>query len=212
MPVSWDWTYQLNQYELCYPDDPKCLNDTTNSHRLSWGSNYGALGGAKPGSGSYPAYGDDRQLSGYPYQSYSVFMVLGKHSDTPVFNQVAEIETVQGTHLTAAIGSVKAMGPGGVGRNDLVPLAPAGYDHRYAVWWAEASAGKLSLHVTIDRGTLTNPVLVVGSYTGTAPVVTIDGAAATADVGYLASIDAATHQLWITIRGAWTGSHDLKIE
>src|SRR5258706_16476574 len=45
MPASWNWTYQLNQYELCFNQGTGCVNTPTNSHRISWGTNYGAIGG-----------------------------------------------------------------------------------------------------------------------------------------------------------------------
>ncbi|HXU80777.1 MAG TPA: hypothetical protein VN914_05235 [Polyangia bacterium] len=212
MTPTWNWTYQINQYELCI-ENPACLESTTSSHRLAWGANYGAVGGAKPGSGEYPAYGDDRMLSGHPYQSYSIFMVLGKHSAAPVFGQVTEVEEVQGTHLAASAGTVATMGPGGVGRTDLVPLAPAGYDHRYAVFRVEAAANRVALKLTVDRGALDNPVLLVSGYTAAAPPsVKIDGAARVADADVLVSLDSAAKQVWITLRGGFGGSHDLEIQ
>jgi hypothetical protein len=171
------------------------------------------VGGDKPGSTTYAAYGDDRALSGHPFQSYSIFMVLGKHSATPVFRQMTEIERVQGARLTASAGTVKAMGPGGVGRSDAVALAPAGYDHRYAVWSVEAAGNRAALKLVVDQGALSNPVLLLSGYTGaTAPSVKIDGASKTADADYLLSLDTAGKQVWITLRGDWTGSHDLAIE
>jgi hypothetical protein len=210
MPVTWNWTYQLDQYELCF-DDPKCVNATTNSHRLAWGSNYGAVGGTMHTT-NYAAYGDDKMLSGHPFQSYSVFMVLGKHSDTPVEHQVADIETVQLTHLTASTGTVRAMGPGGVGRTDAVPLSPAGYDPRYAVWNVDAAGGKVALHVSVDRGTLASPILVISGYPATTvPTVKIDGVVQSA--GDLAvSVDPAGKQAWVTFPAGWTGAHDLEIQ
>ncbi len=106
MPEDYNWTYQLNQYEL---------PSTTRSKRMAWGSNFGAVGQT-----SYLAYGDDKNLVGYPYQSYSVFVVLDKHSLGPVAQQVAEIETVQRTALSASVGTVVASGPAGIGRSDSV--------------------------------------------------------------------------------------------
>jgi hypothetical protein len=212
MTPTWNWTYQINQYELCL-DNPACLNNTTGSHRLAWGSNYGAIGGATAGSGSYPAYGDDKMLSGHPFHSYAVFMVLGKHSAAPVFRQAAEIERVQGTHLTASAGTVRALGPGGVGRTDAVALAPAGYDHRYAVWSVDTAGNRAALKLSVEQGALTNPVLVLSGYTAAAePTVKIDGATRTAEADYLLSLDAAGKQVWITLRGDWTGSHELEIQ
>jgi hypothetical protein len=206
MPVTWNWPYQLNQYELCI-DDPACLDATTSSHRLAWGSNYGAVGSA-----NYPALGDDRQLSGHPYQSYSVFMVLGKHGDAPVFAQVAEIETVQRTRLTASVGSVPTQGRGGVGREDLVDLDPAGYDHGYSVWMVDAADNAVDLGVDVEAGALQNPVLVVRGYTNAAePTVSVDGAILTADDHFLASHDPEREALYLTFRGGWSGAHTISI-
>jgi hypothetical protein len=210
MTATWNWTYQLDQYELCL-DDPKCLDQTTGSHRLAWGANYGALGGITDGSGAYSAYGDDKMLNGYPFQSHSVFMVLGKHSAAPVSRQASQIEIVQGTKLTASAGTVAAMGPGGAGRTDAVTLAPAGYDHRYAVWRVEAAANHAALHVAVDHGTLDHPVLVVARYDAATPTVSIDGVARTAGTDYLVSFDPASKELWLTFVGGWTGAHDLDV-
>lgn len=69
MPQDYNWTYQLNQYELPF---------VSTSKRMAWGSNYGAIG-----QNSYFAYGDARTLDGYPYQSYAVHMVLGQHAYNP---------------------------------------------------------------------------------------------------------------------------------
>ena len=117
MPISWNWAYQLNQYELCFPEAESCAGVTTASHRLSWGTNYGAVGGDTKGApGTYPSFGDDKRLVGFPYQSYSVFAVLGKHTGQTVLTQAHEIEIVQKTSLTATVGTVVTDGPGGVGQ------------------------------------------------------------------------------------------------
>ena len=206
MPPTWNWTYQICQYELCI-EDPSCLNRTTGSHRLAWGANYGAIGGASPGSATYAAYGDDRQVTGHPYQSYSVFMVLGKHTAAPVFAQVADVEAVQGTTLTATQGSIDSDGPGGVGRTDRVRLAPAGWDARYATWRATAAGDALELQATVRTGTVKSPVLVIAGYSkASAPAVTLNGRNAVADVDYFLSLDSATRQVWITFRAGWTGT------
>jgi hypothetical protein len=204
MPPTWNWTYQICQYELCI-EDPSCLNRTTGSHRLAWGTNYGAIGGDN--APTYAAYGDDRQVVGHPYQSYSVYMVLGKHTAAPVFAQVADVEAAQGTRITATQGSVDAEGPGGVGRTDRVRLAPAGYDARYATWRATAASDVLELQVTVGSGTLQHPVLVVSGYSKQdPPALTLDGRTAVADVDYFLSLDAASKQVWITFHGGWTGT------
>src|SRR5262249_19807492 len=162
-----NWPYQLDQYELG--------TGTTGSHRLAWGTNYGAIGG-DDATGKYKPMGSEsRTLVGYPYQSYSVVMVLGKHTEQKVFLQVAEIENVQKTRLSASAGTVPSMGPGGAARTDMVKLDPLGYDHRYGVWTVAAAGNQVKLHV--ESAGLKDPILVVTGWTGAAPPgVKVDGA------------------------------------
>jgi hypothetical protein len=212
MPASWNWPYQMNQYELCYPETMDCVDQPTNSHRLAWGANYGAVGG-HDSSGMYPSYGDDKQLVGYPYHSYSVFMVMGKHSSEAVLNQVREIEAVQKTTLTAAIGSVVSELPIGIGRPDTAALEPAGYDARYSTWNLVADGDRVDFSFDVAEGALRNPLLVVASFSGAkAPGVSLDGTALVPDVDYLASVDTATQKLWITLRATLQGEHQITIE
>jgi hypothetical protein len=214
MPIDWNWPYQLNQYELCYVNgaqSPACLNQPTNSHRVAWGMNYGAVGGADA-TGKYPALGDAKQLDAFPGQSYSVFVVLGKHSTESVYTQVKEIEAVQKTKITATSGTVVTDLPAGVGRADTVKLDPVGWDARYATWNLKAASNKVAFSVTVSAGTLTNPVVVVQGFTGTSvPAITVDGVAATADVHFFASLDATGQRLWVTFRAGFTGTHTITI-
>ena len=208
MPVTWNWTYQICQYELC-GDDATCdVTTTTNSHRLAWGANYGAVG-----SPNYPAYGDDKTLSGYPYQSYSVFMVLGKHSEQPVFDQVAEIETVQDTKLTATVGSIPMQGEGGVGRSDSIALSPVGYDHRFSMWLSDATDNALNFKVLVSRGVLHNPVLAIRNYTAaTEPKISQDGKALVPGVDFFASVDSASKVAYVTFHNGWTGTQNYELK
>ncbi len=212
MPISWNWTYQLNQYELCYEQGSGCVDTPTNSHRISWGTNYGAIGG-NDASGTYPAYGDDKKLVGYPFNSYSVFMVLGKHSEAAVLEQVSEIETVQKTTLTASVGSVLTELWAGVARSDVAALEPPGYDARYSTWNVAADANRAAFNVTVSEGALRNPIVVVSNFTAAAiRKVTVDGISGVADVDYLASVDAQNHLVWLTFRPGWEGTRQISIE
>lgn len=210
MPATWNWTYQINQYELCI-EDPSCLDGTTGSHRLAWGTNYGAIGGDSA-DGTYPAYGDDRRVVGYPYQSYSVFMVLGKHSDAPVRTLVEDLETVQEVSLTASVGVVPSSGPGGVGRSDSVALEPPGYDARYSVWRVQADGSAAALEWTVGSGALHHPVLVVDGYSAASPpAVSVGGERLTADTDYAASTNPDDGTLWITFLRSFSGSTSVEI-
>lgn len=207
MPITWNWPYQMNQYELC-GDDASCdITQPTSSHRLAWGMNYGAVGQRK-----YPVYGDDAEAVGYPYQSYSVSMVLGKHSDAPVFAQVSEIETVQKAKLTASVGSIASKGLAGVGRTDQVTLSPVGYDHIHSLWLANAADNALTFSVALTSGSLQNPVMLVQNYTSSdEPQVSVDGTALVAGKDYFVSLDAANKAAYITFHTGWSGSQTFEI-
>lgn len=200
MPTDWNWTYQLNQYQL---------PGTTRSHRVAWGSNYGALGQRQ-----YPRYGDDATLSGHPYQSYSTFLVLGTHAEDPVLKLAAEVEAWQGVRLSATEGTVLTHGPGGVARGDAVPYDVPGYNPVYATWEARAASNRVTLRFEAGTRTLTHPVLVLRGYTASAPPtrVTLDGQALAEDVDYFASVDAAGGALWLTVNRALTGTTTLHVE
>src|SRR5260370_42457381 len=101
---------------------------------MAWGNTFGA-----DGQRSYNAFG--RTLVGYPYQSYSVCLVLGKRSAQPTEAQVGEVEVAAGATLSAAVGTVVTSGPGGAGRTDVVAYEPAGYDPVYGVWVVAAASG-----------------------------------------------------------------------
>jgi hypothetical protein len=201
MPQDWNWTYQLNQYELPF---------TTRSHRLAWGSNFGAVG-----SDAYNAYGDDRQLDGHPFQSYAVHVVLGRHSAGPVLAQVAQVEALQRTRLTATVGQVLTEGPAGVGRTDRAPYAPAGHNPVYGTLEVLAAGGGRAEVVLEAQGpALQRPVLVVRGYTAsTLPArLELDGQALAPDVDAYLTLDDAGDALWVTLARTLSGRHTLRLE
>lgn len=203
MPEDWNWPYQLNQYELPWGSSSK---------RLAWGANYGAVGQTH-----YAAYGEPGpggSLTGYPYQSYSVFVVLDRHSLTPVARQVTEIENVQATTLTASVGSVVTSGPAGLGRADTISYSPAGYNPIYSTWEVRADgSGEAVFNLNVASGALADPVLVVHDYQALAAPATIlvNGVPRTADVDYFASLDADNHVLWVTLKGSFSGNTQIAV-
>jgi hypothetical protein len=199
MPVDYNWAYQLNQYEL---------PSVTNSHRMAWGSNFGAVGLAQ-----YPRMGDDVMLSGHPYQSYSVFMVLGTHTANPVLSLASQVEAWQGVKLSATEGTVRTRGPGGVGRTDTVMYDVPGYNPVYATWEADAASNRASLTFDTAGATLSHPMLVLHGYTAPdAPAaITLDGQALASGKDYFASVDAAGQTLWLTLQRDLKGSVTLQV-
>lgn len=206
MPEDWNWPFQLNQYSFA-------AGGTTTSTRLAWGMNFGAVGDA-----AYAELGEDPDNpppgspSGYPYQSYSTYVVLGRHSEEAVLAHVAAVEAATTrTTVTAAAGGVRAAGHAGAGRVDTVSYEPAGYDPIYGVWRLDADAsGRLAATFHVDAGAALE-----------APVVAVQGVAATARVllqgaesadGVHRSFDAATDTLWLTFRSVWRGDVELRVE
>lgn len=199
MPEDYNWPYQLNQYEVPY---------TLKSKRLAWGSNQGAVG-----QSSYPSLGYGRNLSGYPYQSYSVNIVFGRHSTNAVAGQVAETEAAQRVSLVASTGSVVTQGPGGVGRTDLVPYQPAGYNPIFGTFELNAASNRVVFGFNVSSGAISNPVIVVRGYSATTlpATIAVNGVTKFADIDYFASLDATSGALYVTLKGAVSGSNQIEI-
>jgi hypothetical protein len=199
MPQDWTWTYQLNQYEL---------SSTAKSHRLAWGYNYGAVGYS-----SYGGYGGGT-FSGYPYQSYSVFIVLGRHSSRAVLSQVEQVEAFQDMRLTATVGQILTQGPAGVGRTDLVTYAPVGYNPIYSTWEVQAASNKARIGITTGTRAVDSPVFVLRGYTAVSPParVLLDGVELHPDLDYFVSVDDAGDALWLTLARSLSGTATLSVE
>ncbi len=194
MPEAWNWTYQLNQYQL--DSDPT-------SKRLAWGSNYGALGQIE-----YNAYGDDKKLSGYPYQSYSTYVVLGKHSKSAVAQQVKQLENMLSVDIEGHnIEPVRA-GYAGVGRTDKIEFHPRGWNHVYGVWELEQSRlGPFSFDFKINDGTILNPIFRVNlAQKSKIYSISLDGTILLPEKDYLVSMDDSSTVVWVTLIGKFSGS------
>jgi hypothetical protein len=161
--VDWSWPYQLNQYELPFG---------TTSHRVAWGANYGAVG-----QSSYTSFG--RKLSGYPTTSYAVRVVFGTHGASAVAAEVAEMETVMATKVTANAGTPK-------------------WDALRDAWSADATSNAVTLTIAAPSA-LRNPMFVIRNWTAGDPNLQWNGAALTADTHYYATVDSTNHELWITL-------------
>lgn len=197
LPQNWLWPVQLNQYEL---------PSTTASHRVAWGSTYGAVGARE-----YRAFG--KTLSGYPYYSYSVAVVLGTHSGKSVETQRKDFEATHSSRLMASRGEVLATGPAGVGRSDSVTYAPAGYNHVYGTWELRAANSAITAALSVDAGSLSKPIFRVHGFTAEKPSrVRVGGKQLVAGEGYFASVDAEAQLLWLTVNHTLSGTVSLEIE
>jgi hypothetical protein len=195
MPMDWLWPFQLNQYELPF---------TTGSHRLAWGSNYGAIG-----KSSVSAFG--KTLSGYPKVSYSVFMVIGPHSAQPTLDLAEQVDRLSRATLTASEGAVKTSGPAGVGRTDTLTYSPAGYSPVFATWELSALSNRVTATLSPSGGPLQAPVFHVSGLTAAPTAVTLNGTALPASQCFL-SYDAARGEAWLTLHGTVASPVTLHIE
>jgi hypothetical protein len=195
---DWLWPFQLSQYELPF---------VTTSRRLAWGASYGSVGQTKVNS-----FG--KTVSGYPYQSYSVYVVLGAHSGNAVDAQVKDMETVQHAALSASRGTVASDGTAGLGRTDRQTYTPKGFNPIYGVWEAAASNNAATLSLAVSQGALSNPVFLLTGYTAAAPPahVKLGGRDLTADSDYFATVDSANKRLFLTLNGALSGTSEIAIE
>jgi hypothetical protein len=205
MPCDYNWPYQSINYSL----DPGNPGSPTNNTRLAWGADFGFLGDpAFPihGSSYYGGPLGNATAVGWPYQSYSTWIVLGLHSTNPVGNAVGQTEVLQSLALSATVGSVVTSGSAGVARPDAVAYSPAGYDPIYSALRFNAAGGALHANIAVGSGTLVNPLLIVGGAGAFPGGVSLNGVALTADVDYFASVRADTNEVWITLNRSLTGA------
>lgn len=198
MPCAFNWPFQSVNYSL------GGINGATNNTRLAWGSNFGFLGQT-----SFPIHGSDffggplagnPRGNGWPRQGMSAFIVFGLNSTDPVGAQVSQVEIVQGTTVSAAIGSVRTNGPAGVNRPDTVNYAPAGWNHVYAAFALNAQANAIDANLAITTGSLKKPLLILSNWTAaSAPTVRLNGVLLQPDVDFFASLRASNSELWLTL-------------
>ena len=212
MPCDYNWPYQSINYEFNHFGNS---NNTTRSTKLAWGTNFGFLGRT-----AYPIHGSSHPeiggpvpgnptASGWPRQSYSTYVVLGLHSEGPVEAQVAEIEAVQETTLTASVGTVAIEGPAGPGRDDDAIYQPAGWNHVYGLWTVDAVAGAADFNFSLaNAATLTNPVIALRGWPGPLPPteVRFNGGLLVPDVDYHASVFDDRDELLITLDRTLAGA------
>lgn len=196
LPADGLWPFQLNQYELPF---------TTTSHRVAWGSSYGAVGQT-----SVEAFG--KTFRGYPFLSYSLFVVFGAHRESAVAAQVADVERTAATTVRATRGTLAARGPEGVGRSSDALRPVPGFDPIFFTWDIEAEGGGATLELTSGSGVLDHPIVRVLGYEGSdAPRVRVGGEELTADVDFFATLDAGTKTLWLTLNGTIQGTTAIEV-
>ena len=205
MPCDFTWPFQSINYSF-----GGNANATTQSKRLAWGADFGYIGQT-----NYPDRATGANRSGYPYQSYSTYIVLDQHSRAPTDTQVTQMEARQLGSVAATVGMVAANGPAGLGRVDTIAYSPNGFDPVFDAWTFTAGASNnLTASFTIAApAQLNNPLIIVRGYNlATEPFqVKVAGITRTADVDYYASAVPSRNELWLTLRGQYQNTTSLEI-
>lgn len=197
MLCNFNWPYQSINYSMDSfgaPDTP------TNNTRLAWGTNFGFLG-----QEAYDTYGYLNQASGWPYQSYSTFIVLGPSGPNlgPVRDAIDRSQRkrlVEFPDAGVLAGEVVIEGPAGPGDGTIVGYDEPGYNHIYSALEFRASDdNELDIELVAGGNTVEQPLLIIGNYDGDWPVVTWDGVELEADVDFFASLWPERQELWITL-------------
>lgn len=207
MPCAdYQWAYQANADGTGFGPG--------GSKRLTWGTGYGFQGDS-----AYEGNDPNTTNVGWPRQSYSTWIVFGLHSISPTITEVAQVENVMASTLSASVGSVLTSGPGGVNRPDLRAYQPVGYNRVYGTWDVDvgASANTATLSLNAAGSGLKSPMFILHHRSADLPAsVTLDGVPLVADVDYFATVDPANTdhadtRLWITINRQWVGRHNLHV-
>ena len=195
---DWEWPFQLNQYELPF---------LSSSHRVAWGASFGAVG-----QSAYTAFG--KTLSGYPYQSYTVQVVLGTHGTSAVKGAVDAVEARVRVKVSATRGTVATRGVAGVGRTDEASYVTAGFDPLYDAWAIDVASNAATVSVDTGGAPLRMPTFELRGWTASAPptTVVVAGKTLTADVDYFATVDTAGKRLWLTLDSTWNGVVTLSVD
>ena len=219
------WMFQIAAYGI--------LNANGGvTKRLTWGTNFGAIGGFNEwwmDASSYKDFrkhADDSRTTGNKgmFLAYSIWDVFGTHTGGykggSVGKMVTQMENIQLATLTASIGTVISSGPAGIqgigATFTTVPTTnyvPTGYNHIYATWEANATnnLATVTLTPTVNKP-IEKPVFVINNYNlSTINPIKIDGIVGTPNVDYFTSLDTTTHKLWITVNKTATSALQLQV-
>ncbi len=207
-------------FQIINEPDTLPTTGTTNSKRLTWGANFGRVGGFDA-YGEYTDTKDYSQHSTMPFDeplqgkrasgalmAYSVFVVFGPHLGSyetgTVGQTVTQMENAAKSTLTASTGTATTTGPAGVGNasKTTITYSPAGYDPTYSTWEVNAAGNAVNATLTPPNGqTLDHPVFVVNNYTAAQlpNSISVGPGLNTAGTDYFATLDTAGQRLWITV-------------
>lgn len=220
-----EWMYQIAAYGILDASGGV-------TKRLTWGTNFGAIGGFNEwwmdasNYKDFRKHSDDTRTTGNKgmFLAYSVFDVFGTHTGGykggSVGKMVIQMENMQQATLSASVGTVVTSGPAGVlgtgatfSAVPTVNYVPAGYNHIYATWEVNANNNLATATLTPTAGKpIDHPIFVINGYNAASiNQIKIDGAVATPNVDYFASLDTTAHKLWITVNKNATAALQVEV-
>lgn len=202
MPEQSNWPFQLHQWQL--PNDPA-------AKRHAWGSNYGAVGHQWSAT-----IGDTGFQRGWPYQSYSVYVVNDTHKQAAVRRERKQVEFLQKATLCALEGtSVRTRGAAGIARSDEVTYDVAGLNPLFNTWELDVDPCATMLRFSLSPALgapLSQPTFVLhGIDHLDDDAVRIDGHVLRAQMGYFKSEDKVGHQVWLTFNQSLESTTEITI-
>jgi hypothetical protein len=184
----WKFDYQMNFYDK--------------AKKITWGMPYGYMNGTST-AGTKNKWGQ-----------YSLSIVFDAQSENGVKRVRDENRVIQNGNvsLTASVGSVVTTGPVGTANPATQTLSPAGYDHNYRTWWAQAGgAGEVQLTMAVNSGVLANPTFRIKNMSALPGVVEYNSTALVSNTDYYASYNASTNEVWLTLIRNVSGSNTLRV-
>ncbi len=186
----WMLDYQMNFYDK--------------AKKITWGMPYGYMNGSGDGAAAIK--------SGWGQYSLSiVFDALAENGVKRVRDENRVIHNGN-VSLTASAGTVVSTGPVGTANPNTQTLSPAGFDHNYRTWWAQANgSGEANLTMTVNSGVLKNPTFRIKNMSGLPGTVEYNGAAVVSGVDYFASFNSSTNEVWLTLKKDVSGAKTIRI-
>ena len=212
MPCASFWPYQMMQYSAA---DGSFGPAATTGKLMAWGTPYGWLGASTVGS-----FDNSLSTAGTGERGYATFIAWGRIGGGNAINEVvaaaklyAETASIYTTSaINGNVGTI-ATDTANLGGPTTRGLPVNGYNANYSAFELNAANNKVDVTYKVDVVglQLTNPIVIVNSYSGAAPTLKLDGATLVSGTDYLASYDTQGQRLWVTLLKTITTTARLQV-
>lgn len=212
MPCASFWPYQMMQFSAA---DGSFGPAATTGKLMAWGTPYGWLGASTVGS-----FDGTLNTAGTGERGYATFIAWGRIGGGNAVNEVvaaaklyAETASIYTTSaINGNVGTI-ATDTANLGGPTLRGLPANGYNANYSAFELNAGNNKVDVTYTVNAVglQLTNPIVIVNSYSGAAPAIKLDGTTLVSGTDYLASYDTQGQRLWVTLLKTITTTARLQV-